>query len=671
MALLFADHFVDGILGNYDCYWDTGTNVGVVNFVGAGSPKTYIAIPNADRGYSEGDFIRAVCSGGDKYNFYATAATPFVTCTIEFDSIDCAVTPGCDVAITSLVVSNESDTGANDGQVTINATSTVGLTYSLDGVTYEVSSNHFTGLAPGNYTAYVKDTNACTTSQPFTIQAYSNPVQQFDDDLPVVSVGGNTSKWNAAFNPIVCTFQRKDYVITGITSYSPTQIKVALSTVLTIDQYQMAINDGIYFKSAKYDFYGKADAYDAGLIVTASYLGADTAGYLNIINHKPSHLIEVEITTGDNPIPEFQAVVSALFYSNKRGFTRADLATYLQTFLSTEETYDYLATNYRDYNLAGSFTIRYREVWTGGNSPWFAAPYPMYYTFAAQQLGDLYGGNMAEYVPFLTVSAAKYKAKFLTGFNKPTLFNGLPFEVSFIYSEDIINEDLTAEIVPSCGEGMNALLLNADASYLLNADLSRFVISRVYDPDISGFPVIAQLGVNRLKIPSVFDCCADTVRLNLYYMSGETKVYVMQDLTIKLNCACDSEFIYLKWINKLGAWDYWRFGHNQTKSETTSGSQMVNRYVLDWQNQQTIEDFISRNGTKKLVLVAGNLEAQEMEAIMWMQNSIKVQMMVSSNPVKWQTVIIPDGDIAGYETRKGTGNVKVQISLPGINIQRQ
>jgi hypothetical protein len=669
MALLFADHFVDGILGSYDCYWDTGTNAGVVHFVGAGSPKTFIAIPNSDRGYSEGDFIVATCNLGDKYNFYATAATPFVTCTIDHDSPDCTVTPGCDLIINSLTVTNESDTGENDGQVTINASSSAPIQYSLDGSTW-VSTNHFGSLTPGNYTAYVKDTGPCTAQQAFTIAPFSNPVQQFTDDLPVVEYGGNISKWNAVFNPIVVKFQRKDFVVTSIVSFSPTQIKVILSTTLTTEQQYDAIHGGIYLKSDKYDFYGLADSYSSGLIITTAYLGTDTAGWVNLISEKQAYRIQLEITNGDNPTNP--NIIVAEYSPNNKGATRADIAVYLRAFLSAEETYDFLTTNYRDANLAGSFTLRYREVWADGNSPWFSAPYPMYYTFAARQLGDFYGGNMAEYVPFLTVTANKYKAKWLTGFVKPTFFNGLPFEIAFIYSEDIIDKELTAEIIPNCGAPTNELLLNADATFLLNADLSRFIINKVYNPDVEGFPVIAQLGVNRLLIPAVFDCCADSVKINLFYLEGEDKVYVMQDQYFKLDCPCDNDpYVYVKWINKLGAWDYWRFGYNQTTSAIVSGSQQITRYVQDWERDQTINDFISRKGNRKLALVCGNLEAQEYDALMWMCSSIKVQIMTGVNPIRWQTVIIADGDVAGIQTRKGKGNFKVTIMLPDLNIQGQ
>ncbi|MFV8394025.1 gliding motility-associated C-terminal domain-containing protein [Flavobacterium sp. LB2P6] len=66
--------------------------------------------------------------------------------------------------------------GSPTGSITITTQS--GVAYSLDGVTYQ-TSNAFSGLAPGNYTLYVRNTadNTCITSSgsPITINAIANP----------------------------------------------------------------------------------------------------------------------------------------------------------------------------------------------------------------------------------------------------------------------------------------------------------------------------------------------------------------------------------------------------------------------------------------------------------------------------------------------------------------
>lgn len=58
-------------------------------------------------------------------------------------------------------------------------------------------------------------------------------------------------------------------------------------------------------------------------------------------------------------------------------------------------------------------------------------------TQSAKQFGDLYGGNMAEYVPYGAEVPSNQRAKFLTAFDMPVKFEGYPFTLSFIYSDEI------------------------------------------------------------------------------------------------------------------------------------------------------------------------------------------------------------------------------------------
>ncbi|MCB9198099.1 MAG: gliding motility-associated C-terminal domain-containing protein [Flavobacteriales bacterium] len=83
---------------------------------------------------------------------------------------------GCQVTGTATVSSTASATissvnktnltcnGSNDGSITINATGTAPLSYSINGGTSFVSSSSFTGLSAGTYQIVVRDGNGCTTN---------------------------------------------------------------------------------------------------------------------------------------------------------------------------------------------------------------------------------------------------------------------------------------------------------------------------------------------------------------------------------------------------------------------------------------------------------------------------------------------------------------------------
>lgn len=674
MSLIFVKHFVY-LSTSYNCYFDTGTNTGVANVTGP-DPLTTVPLPNAGDSANEGDPISTFCSDNPdttKVSTFAHEVTPFFTFSLEADSADCPVIPpGTSVlVINSLDITNEQSTGANDGQVVINATSTVGgIQYSLDNSTWQ-SSNTFTGLAPGNYIAYVKDSDDTEISQPFSILAYNNPVQNFEDDLPTLAVGSNWSRFNAAFNPIVVFFQRKDFGVTSITRGSGNQILVTLDTTLQFYQSQLAINDQVSFKTAFYDFVGKADGYNVVggfgvLTVTEVYTFDDTVGYLNIPGIKPGYYTEVQIKYGlDLVHPQY---INPRFSPNNKGATRADLAPFLQTLLDFRDTFDYNEVSYPDISQSASYQLQFREVWTGGNGLWFSAPDPLYVTRAAMQLGDYGNGNMAQYVPFLAVDSVDQKAKWLTNFKEPTFWSGLPFELSFIFSDDLLGNPLFLNLVPDCGDAADGLLLNTDDSYIIDEDGGRFII---YNTEIDAISIFTAVGVNRVLVPDLFDCCAEKIKANIYYVLDDVRVYVMQDIYIRLKCPCPEPYIYIKWVNSLGAWDYYYFGFNQFLNANISNDQSVKRFVLNWSSDDTIEDNISKSSIRSLRVGASQINSDDANALQWARKSIKAQMLVNTNPIKWQTVIIKDGSTDIIQSRKKTSDIAFELLLVSDNLQNQ
>ena len=86
------------------------------------------------------------------YGYYNTLAGHY----------SCALVPAtCDLAITGPAsVIHASAEGVADGQITINATSTNTIQYSLDNITWQ-SSPTFTGLLKSTYRVYLKDTKNC------------------------------------------------------------------------------------------------------------------------------------------------------------------------------------------------------------------------------------------------------------------------------------------------------------------------------------------------------------------------------------------------------------------------------------------------------------------------------------------------------------------------------
>jgi hypothetical protein len=119
--------------------------------------------------------------------------------------------------------------------------------------------------------------------------------------------------------------------------------------------------------------------------------------------------------------------------------------------------------------------------------------------YAAKQLGERYGGNLAAYVPFATLPDGLEKARWISDFAEPAYSNGYPFDIGFIYSEDLLGRDVYCEFTlldinrnPLTGGGQTSYLLNEDASWLLNTDGSKLIIS---GQNAGTIPVPEQLGL--------------------------------------------------------------------------------------------------------------------------------------------------------------------------------
>lgn len=115
------------------------------------------------------------------------------TCSIK-DAAGCIYTTSPTITLTnppaislSATKTDCSSGTANDGTITVTASGGTGtLEYSIDGTNYQ-SSNVFTGLAPGNYTVYVRDANGCVRTTSLNIGALGvdvNPLTHHISILP-------------------------------------------------------------------------------------------------------------------------------------------------------------------------------------------------------------------------------------------------------------------------------------------------------------------------------------------------------------------------------------------------------------------------------------------------------------------------------------------------------
>lgn len=590
----------------------------------------------------------------------------------------------CDVVINGISIDHpESVPGTGDGQISVRASSSyLPLRYSLDGVNFQ-ASNIFSGLSGGVKTVTVKDANTlgCVVTQTITVPVLNRLLIKD----PSVAVNGNISRWSAAFNPIVFSYQRRDFEVVSVTK---DPILNWPRVTISGDLSSMADGDLIYVKAGPYDgtfSYNPINATQNSFVITTPFTVTTSSGFANANRLKPYYRLLTKIFYQDAQTGADASIISTNRPDNT-GLIKADLSNFLQSLLVAKDDSDYMQANFKDSNLSAAYRIAYAEQWdiSAGapftnndrdgvhTSNWIDVAEPYYVVYAAKQLGERYGGNLAAYVPFAN---GQPPAKWVTDFAEPAYSNGYPFDIGFIYSENILGLNVYCELTmldinrkPLPGGSQSTSLLNEDGSWLFNQDGSKLLISR---QNITDTTLPQKLGLNRLLINNDFPAEACYFNITLKYNDGNTTRAITQTQTVCIDKAIDEQSVYLRWIGLSGAWNYYRFVYNQEISLDVQNATIIKNYVSDWENQQGIEEVISKQAGQKMKVMAEDLSVGDIKGLQSIKYSPKVQMLVSQNPIKWQTVVINTATFSEYETLNGQAPFSVTFNLPGINIQTQ
>ena len=605
----------------------------------------------------------------------------------------------CDLKINYIsVLKPESAPAAADAQISVNATSSyLPIQYSLDNITFQ-TNNVFTGLHGGGYTIYCKDANTvgCMATAQVTIPITQNLLAA---DPSVALTGSNTSRWNAAFNPVVFTYQRKDFEVTGVlidSSNSNAKLNVngdtsALAaaitannnvissaaaqgvTILNFTNYYVYVNAGPYIGT-----FLAVSADGSSITINMPYAGNGT-GFVNSNQLKPYYKVLTNITYLD-PLTNTFSTITSINRPDSTGITKADISNFLQSLLRAKDDSDYTQTNFRDSNLSASYTIQYAEQYdditstTGGTitSPYISIATPFYVMYTARQLQSKYGGNLAQYVPFPTAQQAAW----VTEFTEPVYSNAYPFDLSFIYGEALAGLQLYYKITlldinrqPLTTNAITSYLLNEDSSWLLNQDSSKLIIAQ---QNLVSTPIVEHIGLNRLLINQNFQLDAYYFTIALFYNDTDSNpIQITQLQTVRIDHTPDINSVYMRWIGLTGSWNYYRFIYNQEISLDVQTATIIKNFVSDWENQDVIEEVISKDAGQKIKLTAEDLSIADIKGLQSIKYSPKVQMMINASPVKWQTVVLNTATFSEYETLNGVAPFSITFNQPSINIQTQ
>ncbi|WP_342644665.1 hypothetical protein [Mucilaginibacter sp. CSA2-8R] len=593
-----------------------------------------------DNNFSHGQYSVSISgTSAVVYPYQLLRSTGYQTSSITV-TVDQYIQPGGALGpdggptITDVLILLPAHIAGGTGVVLIKATNDnmSNLQYFIDDVPV---NPRFSGLTAGLHEAKVVD-------------GISNRQAKFAFDMPLDEpfllgtpekeiLPGINSRWNAAFNPVVFTYQRRDFKVTDVQNNNG---RACIYTRDAITGLQK--DDEVYLDADPYvGLFKVLSATDTTVTLNTDFIDAAT-GFMNSDTLRPYFKVVSRLTYTD---PETGAAQQSEFRHSpnpRNGRVEADYSGVLRSLVNPQSVSKYDEINHNDPNLCASYTVSYRKDWEGlADDRWFGIGDAFYVTYSAMQVQAAGGGNMAPFIPNSEGSVAR----FVTDFKEPAYSAGYPFDSGFIYSE----------------------LLGGHQYYLhiTMLDVNRRTLGNPITHNL-----VRQVGLNRLLIGAnnYPDNCW-YLRINVRRDSGAGPVQVTEDKMIRIDRAIDVNSVYLRWIGYSGSWEYYRFVWNQEMSLNVQNAVTVKRYVYDYENTEGTEDTISKEAATGIKVFAEDLPVADIRALQSLKTSPKVQWLASRNPLRWQTVIVATGSAVEYETQMGTYAYQLQFTLPGVVVQ--
>lgn len=454
------------------------------------------------------------------------------------------------------------------------------------------------------------------------------------------------AKWNAAKNPIVYKFIRKDFNIYGFNYISFTNsggalqitVNANLRTLTTAQGGPVVAGSVLYVSSDNgvYNgFYTVVTCTNAANSVITfaegTYISGAASGYINL-NQRTNYYLKVDVFNSANEL--LGSLKSSPF---KNGSISCNIQTVILNSISPENNFDYSTTTVTAYDLGSyiNFYIKYTEVWTNStNAATDDVANKFFALYGARQIGSKYGGVMADY---LCYEFASPLCKFLTIFARPVIWRNYPFSICILTSDE--------QTTPS----------NFRVQYF-NSTIGN--ISDYAVPKVANAGKLIRLNIsqnNVLAIPS-FASTAQIRYERINWILSET-------LTCEIRDACNNP-ILLWWRNSLCGDAWWMFEINQEYTYRYDKNRKCKRYKL-FADNLTLNQFDALNELITLGEVYEPAITELTPSVNKSQARIGSQVyMIDSTGKKTGVIVIPNEVVT--LTSKSRHKMQITIELPEI-----
>lgn len=489
------------------------------------------------------------------------------------------------------------------------------------------------------------------------------------------------SKWSAVWHPIVFRFQRADYEIVSV--YNGTGgLALAIGQDITDE---VEAGDNIYVYAPEVGITGTYEVlsvYTSGSpastiieIDAPAITGAAAESYKFINLDRLAYFLEIRILEYTTGSPVETTTDYPRFRPDATGLIKADLQAWLQPLLRARDDHDYLTTVIRDSNLGQPFNIQYREYWQdAGYSDWsdLTENNLHYIANAVKQAGDTWGQNIGEFVMFppdtQSPPAQGSQGKFLTKFLVPVYFEGYPFSLGYVYSDEFDADGRALTKVENALDINNGLLSTTqdvltDYSGFINRVLLR-----------GGYPANARAVRVGLRVDGN-DAYVEAGYVEIDYVDQGAYTAISETIYIRLNDGCVNNPIYLAWLNPTGAFDYWLFSKAQDHLDKIDNEQVFEGYTEDLADMQARESTLSKDSQEEIIIGADQLTHGQAEGLRHMLASPLVLRFMGYDEdtllPKWQRVGVKTGSFTIYKTDEQKASLVCTILPPQKYIQQQ
>lgn len=503
------------------------------------------------------------------------------------------------------------------------------------------------------------------------------------------------SKWWALHHPIVFGFQRRDWEVVTVV---PTG---ASSAIVTVDP--SVVISGSIADYVGQSLYVNSGSYNGNYSITAATftgtnyqftidtnLGSATGGYANDLFMRKGYYLAVNIYAFNFTTLISDLVETIRSAGDSSWNINVDVHRPLQSKVQAVNGNPYSSPAYLDKDTFVVYYITYQELWHGSSETVFSDqmedpnspidPPPMiprrfFGTNSTRQIQHVHGSNLATYVTVANDVTTPYKAKFISDFTTPTYFPGYPWDIAFILS-DLLGATLTKrkeqEIDDSetvIGSDSDDIDTGLELDGLQMPGEIRVMLSGSYTSAVNKVLLWIETG-DPFESRYVADGYVDDGYVEIINGPSFSPFDITERRAITISRDCYDNPVYLAWKGSEGGWNYWLFGGDQKVNNDTGANGEFEKNISDLETADTKVDWLNKTSKPSMQLGANGVPLSNLEGIRGLMESVKVQMLVSTSPIKWQTVQVRPGSLS-YQTKFNKFDVDLVIDLPYRNTLTQ